>query len=37
MLKDMKKRKMSGISLDNQWEINEITIEYKLMQNFGEQ
>ena len=33
----MKKRKMSGISLDNQWEINEITIEYKIMQNFGEQ
>ena len=33
----MKKRKMSGISSDNQWEINEITVEYNLMQNLGEQ
>ena len=31
MLKDMKKRKMSGISLDNQWEINEITVKYMVM------
>ena len=31
MLKDMKKREMCDISLDNQWEINEITVKYKLM------
>ena len=31
MLKDMNKREMYGISLDNQWEINEIIVKYKLM------
>ena len=30
MLKDIKKREMRGTSKDNQWEINEIIVKYKL-------
>ena len=31
MLKNIKKIEMRGISRDNQWEIDEITVKYKLM------